>query len=46
MALNRNTMKQDRFFHILGFINFSDDKNECDKIDGNYNRLRKIRTEG
>jgi hypothetical protein len=46
MTLNRNTMKQDRSFHILGFLNFSDNKNECDEIDGNYNRLQKIRTDG
>jgi hypothetical protein len=46
MALNSNTMKQDRSFHIIWFLNFSDKKNECDKIDGNHNRLQKIRTDG
>ena len=46
MAFNRNTMKQDRSSHILGFLSFSDNKNECDKVHGNYNRLLKIKTHG
>jgi hypothetical protein len=34
MALYRNTMKQDRIFHMLQFVHFSD-KNELDKTNDN-----------
>jgi len=34
MAFYRNTMKQDRLFHMLRFVHFSD-KNELDKTDDN-----------
>jgi hypothetical protein len=39
MAFYGNTMKQDRFFHILEFLHFSDNKNELHKTDENYDRL-------
>jgi len=32
-ALYENAIKQDRFFHMLRFLNFSDNKNEPDKTD-------------
>jgi hypothetical protein len=44
MAFYRNTMKQDRFLHILRFLHFSDNKNKPDKTDENYDRLWKKRT--
>jgi hypothetical protein len=37
-------MKQDRFFHILRFLHFSDSKDEHDKTDDNFDRLWKMRT--
>jgi hypothetical protein len=37
-------MKQNRFFHILGFLHFSDNRNEPDKADENYDMLQKMRT--
>jgi len=37
MALYRNTVKRDRFCHILRFLHFSDNKNERDKTHENYN---------
>jgi len=42
-AFYRNTMKRDRFCHILGFLHFSHNKNELDKTYENFDRLRKIR---
>jgi hypothetical protein len=44
MAFYRNTMKRDRFLHILRFLHFSDNRNEPDKTDENYDRLWKMRT--
>jgi len=44
MAFYRNTMKRDRFCHILRFLHFSDNKNECDKTDENYVWLWKMGT--
>ena len=38
-----SVMKRDRYFHILRFLHFTDNKNEPDKKDENYNRLWKIR---
>jgi len=32
-AFNGNTMKLDKFCHILRFLHFSDNKNESDKTD-------------
>jgi predicted nucleotidyltransferase len=43
-AFYGNTMKRDRFFHILRFLHFSNNKNQSDKTDENYNRLWKMRT--
>jgi hypothetical protein len=37
-------MKQNRFFHILRFLYFSDNRNEPDETDENYYRLWKMRT--
>jgi hypothetical protein len=37
-------MKRDRFFHILRFLAFSNNRNEPDKTDENYDRLWKMRT--
>jgi hypothetical protein len=37
MALHRNAMKRGRFCHILRFLCFSDNKNECDETCENYN---------
>ena len=36
-------MKQDRYLHILHYLHFTDNKNEPDRTDENFNRLRKIR---
>lgn len=36
VAFYGNTMKQDRFYHILRFLHMSDKKNEADKKDVNY----------
>jgi hypothetical protein len=44
MAFYGNTMKLDRFLHILSFLHFSDNRNEPDKTDENYDRLWKMRT--
>jgi hypothetical protein len=44
MAFYGNTMKRDRFFHILRFLHFSDNRNYPDKTDENYDRLWKMRT--
>jgi hypothetical protein len=44
LTFYRNTMKQDRFFHILRFLHFSDNKTEPDKTNENYERLWKMRT--
>jgi hypothetical protein len=41
MAFYRNT---DRFFHILIFLRFSDNRNESDKTDKYYDGLWKMRT--
>ena len=38
-----NAMKQDRFFHILHFLHFTDNKNEPDMMDINFGRLWKMR---
>ena len=37
LAFYRNTMNRDRFYHILRFLHFSDNKYDCDKTDKNYN---------
>jgi hypothetical protein len=44
MAFYGNTMKQDRFLHILRFLHFSGNRNEPVKTDENYDRLWKMRT--
>jgi len=38
-----NAMKRDRFFHILRFLHFSDNRNEPDMMDENSDRLWKLR---
>ena len=38
-----NAMKWDRFFHILRFLHFTDNKNEPDMADENSDRLWKMR---
>jgi len=38
-----NAMKQDRFFHILGFLHFTDNRNEPDMSDENSDWLWKMR---
>jgi hypothetical protein len=37
------TVKQDGFFQILGFLRFNDNKNELGKTDENCDRLKKMR---
>jgi len=37
-------MKQNRFFHILRFLHFSDNRNKPDKGDESYYRLWKLGT--
>jgi predicted nucleotidyltransferase len=39
-----NTMKRDRFLHILRFLHFTDNNAEIDIQADNYDRLWKIRT--
>jgi hypothetical protein len=39
-----NTMKRDRFLHILRFLHFTDNNAEIDRKAYNYDRLWKIRT--
>jgi hypothetical protein len=36
-------MKWERFYHLLRYIYFSENKNEPDKTDENYDRLWKMR---
>ena len=36
-------MKRDKFFHILHFLHFTDNKNEPDMTDENSDLLRKMR---
>jgi len=43
MAFYGKTMKRDRFYHILRFLHFSDNKNEPDKTDETYDQLWKMR---
>jgi len=38
-----NAMKRDRFFHILRFLHFTDNRNEPDMRDENSDRLWKMR---
>jgi len=38
-----NAMKRDRFFHILRFLHFTDNRNEPDMWDENSDRLWKMR---
>jgi hypothetical protein len=33
-----------RFFHILKFLHFSDNRDEWDETDENYDKLWKMRT--
>jgi hypothetical protein len=42
MAFWGNTMKQNRFFHVLRFLHFSGKRTEPDKTGKNYDRLQKI----
>jgi len=35
-------MKQDRYFHILSYLHFTDNRNEPDRTDENFDRLWKI----
>jgi hypothetical protein len=37
-----NTIKRDRFLHILCFLHFVDNRKEIDKNDENYDRLWKM----
>jgi hypothetical protein len=39
-----NTMKRDRFLHILRFLHFTDNNTDIDKQADDYDRLWKIRT--
>jgi hypothetical protein len=39
MVFYGNTMKWDRFFHILRFLLFSDNRNEPDKTGENYDKF-------
>jgi hypothetical protein len=39
-----NTMKRDRFLHILRFLHFADNNTETDRNADSYDRLWKIRT--
>jgi len=39
MPFYTNTVKYDRFFHILRFLNFGDSMNQPDKNDRNHDRL-------
>jgi hypothetical protein len=39
-----NTMKCDRFLHILRFLHFSDNMNQPNKNDNKYDKLWKVRT--
>jgi hypothetical protein len=34
-----NTIKRDRYLHVLHFLHFADNRNETDKIGENYDRL-------
>jgi hypothetical protein len=43
MAHQGNTMKQGRFFHILRFLDFCDNRNDPDKTHKNYDRSWKTR---
>jgi hypothetical protein len=43
MAFYGETMKQDKFYHILRFLHFSENNNEPDKTNKNYNQLWKMR---
>jgi hypothetical protein len=43
VAFYRNTLNWDKFFHILKFLHFSDNKNEPDKTNNNYDRLQNMR---
>ena len=36
-------MKRDRYFHVLRFLHFTDNKNEPDMTDENSDRLWKMR---
>jgi len=36
-------MKQNQYLHILRYLRFTDNRNEPDKTDENFDRLRKIR---
>jgi hypothetical protein len=40
MPFYRKTMKQNRFFHILRFLHFTDKRDEPDKRDDNFDRLQ------
>jgi hypothetical protein len=37
-----NTIKRDRFLHILHFLHFADNRKEITKNDENYDRLCKM----
>jgi hypothetical protein len=37
-------MKCDRFFHILKFLHFNDDRIYPDKMNENYDKVWKMRT--
>jgi len=42
-AFYGNTMKRDRFFHILCCLHFTDNKNEPDMMDENSDQLWEMR---
>jgi hypothetical protein len=44
MPFYGNTMKRNRFFHILRFLHFSYNRSKPDETDENYGRLWKTRT--
>jgi predicted nucleotidyltransferase len=39
IAFYGNTMKRDRFFRILRYMHFSDNRNELDKTGKNYDKF-------
>ena len=43
MAFFSSAMKRDRYFHILRFLHFTDNKNEPDRKDDNFDKLWKLR---
>jgi hypothetical protein len=44
MDFEKNRVKHNKFFHILSFRYFSNNRNVPDKMDENYDSFRKMRT--